>query len=651
MSLRLQASSLPNAPRISNAGVESRISDDRDALIYLSGVQGSLQDSRRRESKVDDNDSGQPVGGDASPAHADKESTAGQSVRDDDGDRASPLQNEGQGPIAWSSLPKKDQLFILTLARLAEPIVQTSLASYMFFMLKSFDTTLPDSRISSQAGLLAGSFTFAQCLTAVLWGRLADKAWMGRKNVLIIGLIGTFVSSIGFGFSRNLSSAIFFRSLGGALNGNVGVMRTMISELIVEKKYQTKAFLIMPVTFNVGVLVGPLLGGWLQDPIHTFPKVFGPASVLGGKNGVKWMTQFPYALPNLVSALFLLSSILLVVLCLEETHVDRKGGLDYGIALKEGLLRGLRQVILGRRSYEYSKLHDDEETSVELENRVGATSRTTKVSASQRPNLPYGQIFTRNVVCTFIVHGLLAGHLGAFHNMYFLFLSTPRYDREHPSEVGRAPQTLPFHFTGGLGLCPSTIGFALGIIGAIGVCMQFGVYTRVTHSLGIIKTVRVCYSGYRGERGVMLTESLQYRYALLLFPLAYTAIPFLVMLPTKHAPPHAADGPWVWIGISSLLFVVVAGRTFSLPITQILVNNCSPHPSVLSSVHGLGQSVSAGARTLGPVVWSTLYGFGLHQGYVGVGFWSLCLESILAFGASWLVYEGNGHEIRLPGET
>lgn len=130
-------------------------------------------------------------------------------------------------PVSWSSLPRKDQLFILTLARLAEPVVQTSLGAYMFFMLKSFDPELSDANISARAGILTASFTFMQCLTAVIWGTLADKEWMGRKNVLIIGLAGTLVSCLGFGFSRSFYAAVFFRGFGGALNGNVGVMRTV----------------------------------------------------------------------------------------------------------------------------------------------------------------------------------------------------------------------------------------------------------------------------------------------------------------------------------------------------------------------------------------------------------------------------------------
>lgn len=51
-----------------------------------------------------------------------------------------------------------------------------------------------------------------------------------RSNRLIV------CSCIGFGFAKTFWQAMIFRTMGGALNGNVGVMRTMVSEIIQEKK-------------------------------------------------------------------------------------------------------------------------------------------------------------------------------------------------------------------------------------------------------------------------------------------------------------------------------------------------------------------------------------------------------------------------------
>lgn len=211
--------------------------------------------------------------------------------------------------ISWGDLPHKQQLFVITMTRLSEPLIQTSLQAYMFYQLKWFDPSLPDSVISSQAGVLHASFTAAQFLTAMMWGRIADSARFGRKKVVLIGLLGTMVSCLGFGFSTTFWQALVFRSLGGATNGNVGVLRTMTSEVVREKKYQSRAFLLLPMTFNVGVIIGPILGGILADPAASYPDVFG---------GVEFFQQYPYAAPNLVSAFFLLSASLAAWLCLEE---------------------------------------------------------------------------------------------------------------------------------------------------------------------------------------------------------------------------------------------------------------------------------------------------------------------------------------------
>ena len=169
---------------------------------------------------------------------------------------STPTKQDKPGSVSWRDLPKKSQLAVLTLARLSEPLTQTSLQAYMFYQLKSFNPSLPTSTISAQAGMLQSSFTAAQFVTAIMWGRMADAEWGGRKRVLLIGLAGTGISCVGFGFSRTFWQAMVFRTLGGSLNGNVGVMRTMISEIIKEKRFQSRAFLLLPMCFNIGTFGG-----------------------------------------------------------------------------------------------------------------------------------------------------------------------------------------------------------------------------------------------------------------------------------------------------------------------------------------------------------------------------------------------------------
>ena len=88
--------------------------------------------------------------------------------------------------------------------------------------------------------------------------------------------------------------------------------------------YQSRAFLVLPMCFNIGVILGPILGGALADPIHSFPHIFGPDSVIGGKDGVYWMRHWPYLLPNLLSATFIIIAAAGVILALDEVGLSFK---------------------------------------------------------------------------------------------------------------------------------------------------------------------------------------------------------------------------------------------------------------------------------------------------------------------------------------
>lgn len=152
---------------------------------------------------------------------------------------------------SWSSLPHKSQLTVLSLCRFAEPLSNTSVLSYLYYLLSSFDKTLPPAEIARQTGYIATTFALGQFLTGTYWGACSDR--IGRKKVLMIGLSGTVVATLVVGFATKFWMLLAARFIAGLLNGNVGVLRTMISEIVVEKKHQGRAFLIMPMCFNIGV--------------------------------------------------------------------------------------------------------------------------------------------------------------------------------------------------------------------------------------------------------------------------------------------------------------------------------------------------------------------------------------------------------------
>ena len=66
-------------------------------------------------------------------------------------------------------------------------------------------------------------FGFRYESTALFWGRLSDR--IGRRPVLLVGVVGIIVSAIAFGLSETFAAMIVARCINGLLNGNAPVIR------------------------------------------------------------------------------------------------------------------------------------------------------------------------------------------------------------------------------------------------------------------------------------------------------------------------------------------------------------------------------------------------------------------------------------------
>jgi len=113
-------------------------------------------------------------------------------------------------------------------------------------MIKSFN--VPKDDIPFWVGITAASFPFSQFTSSVFWGRASDR--FGRKATILFGVLGTLISSLLFGLSKSVPQAIAARCLCGLLNGNVGILRTFVAEIVPEKHLQPRAFSLMPLVVS-----------------------------------------------------------------------------------------------------------------------------------------------------------------------------------------------------------------------------------------------------------------------------------------------------------------------------------------------------------------------------------------------------------------
>jgi MFS family permease len=536
--------------------------------------------------------------------------------------------------VSWLSLPHKGQLAIITSVRVVDFYQVASLQTFMFHQLQSFNPTAPDSEISFQTGVLQGVFTLAQIFTGVIWGRVADAPWGGRKFVLLIGLIGTGLSCIGIAFSTNFAAAVVWRFLGGAINGTVGAARTTLAETV-DKKYHSRAFLLLPLAFNIANIFGPILGGLLADPVTAYPTLFGPNSFFGGQHGVAWLIKYPYAAANLLSALLLFMDAAWIFLGLRESQQGLKYNRDRGLELAETIKYRARLLMFRRFGYTSLKQADETGPGTAEDQDLTESLAMNQLQSQPPPLLRKSSsetisttrpstravLATPNVLVVLLTVAIFDFQMGGFASLWLVFLSS---SRRNPADS----INLPFHFTGGLAFPPSTLGFAMAILGFLGIVLQILLYPRVNARYGLLRSTR---------------------WSLLVFPLAYFLAPYLSLLVRSVNPDSvAADAnsntspsAALWFGITLVLLLQVGARTFAMPGTILLINNSAPHPSTLGTVHGLGASTSSAFRTIGPIMTGYWYGVGLHQGMVGFGWWALSLVSVVGCVCSFWAKDGS----------
>ncbi|ETN41435.1 uncharacterized protein HMPREF1541_03371 [Cyphellophora europaea CBS 101466] len=488
------------------------------------------------------------------------------------------------------------QLAVLALCRLAEPIAFTSITAYNYLYVQ--DVRHTEENAAFYAGLLVSGFALAEASTAMLWGTISDK--YGRKPIVLSGLAGVALSSLIFGVATNYWVALAARVVGGLLNGNVAVMQTMVAEMVKNPKHEPRAYSMIPFMWFFGSIIGSSMGGLLARPADTW-----------GAFKDTIFDEYPYLLPNLVAAAYIVIAIVVGIIWLKETNIYAMASTktSHGSAdERTPLIRepesappteGEEQKTVARRRSMASIQPVTTGTTVDLRrlsNLTTASSVKPRLSAhdirgsaledSFLDDAPPAQGYNRWMILFILQLILMSYHSMAFGSLMPIFLL------DEPSP-GISDTALDLH--GGLGYTLRDVGAFMSINGIVAIFVQGVLFAPVVEWLGVWKTF------------VLLT---------VLAPLAYVFPPFLTMIPHAQAP----IGIYANLILQNFLLIII------YPCLLILLKDATPTMAMLGQVNGLAMAACSGARTIAPPLVGFIYGS------VGsaAGWWSIGAAAIIA---------------------
>lgn len=542
------------------------------------------------------------------------------------------------------------QMIVISLIRFLEPISFTSLFPYVYFMVRDFNVARDVSQIPRYSGYLAAGFSFMQFLCSVHWGQASDK--IGRKYVLMIGSLGLACCMIIFGFSPNFNTALFARCAMGAVNGNVGVIRTSIGEIATQKQHQAVAFSTVPLLWSLGSVLGPLIGG-----SKYFTRTKNEADASGVYND--FLDKYPYALSNVVVAFFLVFSAICCFLFFEETHYKLKYRHDRGVEVGDALLswlgyqtpvrpwhkpkrseiqeastpRAPRDGILDELDEiespgdEYTPLNratdmydaiESEESEPESDGSddyaapisrqmSAAIIRRYSSHATFAPSFLDGEdvpqsIFSREVLTSQVLLTMLSNFLLSFQTLvYSEFLPVLMAGKLTASSIH-----FPFQMSGGFGYDSDSIGKLLSSTGFLGVIVVAVFFPWIDRNMSTING---------------------YRLSLCLPPFVYLFLPAIILTSTlynKDMPPSLT---------TILLYVNSAVNTLSTSTAFphiVLLQHRAASPKYRALVNGFNLSLNALARCIAPLVWGWLISYTDSMGIVPVSWYILALSAMMS---------------------
>jgi DHA1 family multidrug resistance protein-like MFS transporter len=161
----------------------------------------------------------------------------------------------------------RKNLFILSFTLLVVMLGYGMVMPIMPFYIEHFGAG------GTELGWLMSTYSLMQLICAPIWGILSDR--YGRKPILAIGVLGYAITLFMFGLAKTFAMLFIARSLSGILSS--ATMPTAMAYIgdNTPQKEKSKGMGQLGAMVGVGVILGPLMGGYLSTDSLSLPFFVG----------------------------------------------------------------------------------------------------------------------------------------------------------------------------------------------------------------------------------------------------------------------------------------------------------------------------------------------------------------------------------------
>jgi MFS family permease len=154
-------------------------------------------------------------------------------------------------------------------------------------------------------GVIMAVYSLAQFIFAPILGRLSDR--IGRRPVIMLGLLGSSIGYLIYGFAGSFIGLFLSRAVHGACAATISTAQAYIADTTDESN-RARGMGMIGAAFGLGFVLGPAIGGLL------------------GQNNLR--------VPAFVAAALTFANLLFAAVRLPESHEpDRDARIDFSVVL------------------------------------------------------------------------------------------------------------------------------------------------------------------------------------------------------------------------------------------------------------------------------------------------------------------------------